>query len=121
MSRIIKRGFITLQSGQFVGYIEEMGLAGVIFKHKSINIRTTSSNISSGDRHEYSISKAGDEAFQIAKKAMVERKPVIATFERHLCGSPTVGYTGLLEKQACYITDVKIHDTVDEIKIVKTL
>jgi len=75
-----------------VGYVEQVGTMGVIFTHKYINFRPTTSNLSNhGNIISISLSKHAEDKVPILKEAMDKRLPVSIDYSGDLIGSPRVG------------------------------
>lgn len=101
---IIKRGFWTLNKGNSIGYVEGISKRGIIFKHKNMNFRQTSSNVAHGEVFYLAIPEWLSES--ILKEAMDRTKQVKIQFKTDVIGSPLKG-------EICgpnYLLDVEILD-----------
>lgn len=87
----LKRTFWTLAEGKSIGFIESIYKAGIIFPTDFITFRETSSNISSGDIHKFSISKLSIDDRKQLERSMYNKTPVCVDFSNHLIGSPLKG------------------------------
>ena len=86
--------FWNIFRGPVVGYVESVGRVGFIFKHTSMRVRITSSNVAKGELILVSLSKYGNETELLKKatQAVETRTPVLIQAETDYIGSPHVGY-----------------------------
>ena len=108
-----RKNFWTVSKGRIVGYVEQMGTVGIMFTHKYIHLRPTTSNLSNhGQILSISLSKFAEEKEPILREAMNKRLPVTVEYTEDLIGSPRVGFV----LEAFYLKEASIdHKIVDAI------
>ena len=103
------RNFWTLAEGRSIGYIENVGKAGIFFTNKVIKFRETSSNLSNGEVFELSTEKLNKNSCPPLHEIMYKKKPVYVEYNEELFGFPWNGETS----GPTYVTKIGLID--DEI------
>jgi hypothetical protein len=102
--------FWKVRDGRLIGRIESVSEVGLLWKHKEIDFRETSSNFANGQAFTLAIK---DEDIEICSEAMANRSNVILDYNMHLIGAPWKGSTGLANENAAYVTKVGLYDKDD--------